>query len=108
MWLVRQGNGGMGGAWGGHLSQEGRQDVWGPRGLPGGTHPGSASPLGPSRRKLRDWLVADQVLAVLGSPLEDRAEAEVWGHLLGEQGLDLTICLPPGSSPSPRGSLAPP
>ena len=57
MWLARQGNGGLGGAWGGRLRQEGRRDVWGSRGLPGGTCPGSASPLGPGIRELRDWLV---------------------------------------------------
>lgn len=53
-------------------------------------------------------MISDQVLVVLGSPLEDGAGAEGWGRLLGEQGLDLTIHLPPGGSPSPRGPLAPP
>lgn len=52
--------------------------------------------------------ISDQVLVVQGSPLEDGAGAEGWGCRLGEQGLDLTIHLPPGGSPSPRGSLAPP
>ena len=50
---------GQAGDWGVRLSQEGRRDVWGSWGLPGGTRPGSASPLGPSSGELRDWLVAE-------------------------------------------------
>ena len=67
MWLVRQGNAGMGGTWGVRLSQEGRRDVWGSQGLPGGTRPGSASPLGPGSGELSMKLLflAVQVFSLL-------------------------------------------